>query len=390
MNKTNVLHIASFNGNIGDNANHNGLRKKLNEIFKGNISFDNIEMREFYKSWNVREFNSLSFINLCNSYDLVIIGGGNFFELKWDYSETGTTVNLSDSTLKKIHTPILFFGLGCDIAKGASSESIQKFDNFLNNITNSDQFLVTVRNDGSYKTIEGLYGEKYKNKVLRVPDGAFFFEADNVEFSLENNNRKNIGINVACDMKLTRFNKEISYDNYVNDFADFLNIFLHEHEEFDLIFFPHIYSDLEAISDVLNQINDQFRRYRISVAPYLTGLGSDKYIFGLYKKCSVILGMRFHSNVCAVAQNIPTVALGSYKKINDLHEEIGLLERVVNINETDFGNELRHRLNDTLINLDNIQKQYSYVNLKINNLFNEFEETLQKWIKIQKIKDGLN
>src|SRR5699024_1444214 len=166
MKRINALHIASFNGNIGDNANHNGLRRNLEEILDNNISFDEIEMREFYQSWNLRDFNSNEFIDLCNSYDLIIIGGGNFFELKWDYSYTGTTVNLSDVTLSRIKTPILFFGLGCDIGKGSNRSTIKKFDNFLEMVTDSEQFMVTVRNDGSYETIEKLYGSKYYNKVF--------------------------------------------------------------------------------------------------------------------------------------------------------------------------------------------------------------------------------
>src|SRR5699024_7456701 len=111
MEEIKVLHIASFNGNIGDNANHNGLRKNLERYLNRNFNFTEIEMREFYQSWNLRDFNTETFIELCNKNELVIIGGGNFFELKWDYSYTGTTINLSNDTLEKINTPILFFGL---------------------------------------------------------------------------------------------------------------------------------------------------------------------------------------------------------------------------------------------------------------------------------------
>lgn len=90
MRNIKALHIASFMGNVGDNANHNGLRNKLKNIFyNNNIIFDELEMREFYQSWNLRNFNSEEFINLANKYDLIIIGGGNFFELKWDYHVQG-------------------------------------------------------------------------------------------------------------------------------------------------------------------------------------------------------------------------------------------------------------------------------------------------------------
>ena len=39
MVKIKALHIASFNGNIGDNANHNGFRRRLSETLNRKIEF---------------------------------------------------------------------------------------------------------------------------------------------------------------------------------------------------------------------------------------------------------------------------------------------------------------------------------------------------------------
>lgn len=385
MKEIKALHIASFNGNIGDNANHNGFRRKLTNLLDNNITFNEIEMREFYQSWNLRDFNSDEFITLCNDYDLVIIGGGNFFELKWDYSYTGTTVNLRQDTISKINIPILFFGLGCDIGKGSSEENVKKFDEFLENITSSERCFVTVRNDGSFKTLEELYGKKYHNKVFKIADGAFFFEADNITLPGLENNRKKIGINVASDMKSIRFDGDIDYDEFIDKFAKILNEFLEKNKEYDLVFFPHIYSDLDAISEIINNINDQNRRFRLTVTPLLSGEGADKYTFGLYKHCEVILGMRFHSNVCAIAQNIPTIALSSYKKIHDLYEEIDLLDRVVYVNEKGFEKNLTQDLNNTLANHTSIKREYSNLNERLTKDNNEFLQKLNQWFKRNKI-----
>src|SRR5699024_2094453 len=98
-----------------------------------------------------------------------------------------------------------------------------------------------------------------------------------------------------------RFNERVTYNDFTSSLARALNAFLEENKEYDLVFFPHIYSDLEAISKVINNIDDKLRRFRVTVAPYLSGKGADKFIFGLYRQCEVILGMRFHSNVCAIA-----------------------------------------------------------------------------------------
>lgn len=387
MNTLNVLHIASFNGNVGDNANHNGLYNNLNELFNQNIVFDQLEMREFYLSWNLRNFNDESFIKLCNDYDLIIIGGGNFFELKWDYSYTGTTINLSEDTLNKISCPILFFGLGCDIGKGVNSKTISRFKHFLDKVINSDKYMVTVRNDGSLETLTQLYGDRFNGKIKKVADGAFFINTDNINLPNPNHNRKVIGINVACDMKEIRFNNQYTYGEFVIDFAELLNKFLLNHEGYNLIFFPHIYSDIEAISDVINNIEDKYRRIRVSVAPYLNGQGSERYLFALYNTCTIILGMRFHANVCAVSQNIPTIALCSYKKITDLYNELGMVNRVVNVNEKGFKEILENKIIETLNELPEVVSKYEDINRKIKLENDKFLDDFNEWIINNKMEE---
>ena len=45
-----VLHVASFNGNVGDYINHMGFRRMLEEKYTGSIQYSELEMREFYRS----------------------------------------------------------------------------------------------------------------------------------------------------------------------------------------------------------------------------------------------------------------------------------------------------------------------------------------------------
>lgn len=389
MKKIRALHIASFNGNIGDNANHNGFRRKLKEYLKCDLSFDEIEIREFYQSWSIRDFNDDEFIISCNSYDMIIIGGGNFFELKWDYSYTGTTINISSQTLDKIKTPILFFGIGCDIAKGVSENTINKFEKFLDKVIESNKHLLSVRNDGSFETLNELYGKKYDFKIYKVPDGAFFLETKNHYYPEINRDLKSIGINVASDMKDIRFNINtddgISYDGFVSEFAEAINLCMEKYIDYQIIFFPHIFSDLVAIYDVLDKVKDCFRRTRITVAPYLTGCGAEEYIFGLYKECEFILGMRFHSNVCSIAQGIPTIGLCSYKKIHSLYSEVNLLDRLIDVNKIGFREKLSREIEYLMENLESVNHRYRNVNNNIAKESDVFYQQIKIWAKVNSI-----
>lgn len=383
MKSLRALHIASFNGNIGDNANHNGFRSKLECSLGSPIQYRELEIREFYQSWNIRDFNSRDFVSLCNNFDFVVIGGGNFFELKWDYSCTGTTINISTDTLNQIKVPIFFNALGCDVAKGASQSAISKFESFLDVITSSDKYMVSIRNDGSYKTLNDLYGNKYNESIYRVPDGGFFFKTKPFYYPELNPKYKSLGINIVSDMKKVRFSKQqiegIEYEEFIESFARVINNFFYAYEGYQIILFPHIYSDLEAIYKLLERIDDRFRRKRVVVAPYLTGEGADEYIFGLYKQCEVILGMRFHSNVCSIAQQIPTIALSSYKKIVDLYDELQLSDRVVEVNKRGFDNKLQNQIEFTLKNIEDVKKRYGIVNANLLIKGKAFYDEVKKW-----------
>ena len=93
----NILHIASFSGNIGDNANHMGFRGWFNSMVPQEVIWDNIEIRDFYRG--ERKWDK-SFVDLANNYDLVVIGGGNYFELWVEKSPTGTSISRAALTAK--------------------------------------------------------------------------------------------------------------------------------------------------------------------------------------------------------------------------------------------------------------------------------------------------
>ena len=151
-----TLHLASFIGNIGDNANHNGFYNFLfqNKDFKFEI--DRLEIREFY--WKKRFFDK-SFVDLVNQYDLLIIGGGNYFELWVENSPTGTSIAIELELLKQIKTPILFNALGVDPGQGISKINIQKFRNFLDLLIERKDF-ISIRNDGAKDTIIEYIGKE--------------------------------------------------------------------------------------------------------------------------------------------------------------------------------------------------------------------------------------
>ena len=145
-----ILHLASFSGNIGDNANHMGFRPWFAAQVGREVTWTNCEIREFY--WKERAFDA-DFVTIANSYDALVVGGGNYFELWVENSPTGTSIAISLEDFDKIRVPIFFNALGVDSGQGVPEKSKQNFTRFLSKLLSSDQYLVSVRNDGAVDTL---------------------------------------------------------------------------------------------------------------------------------------------------------------------------------------------------------------------------------------------
>jgi len=241
-----TLHLASFDGNIGDNANHNGFYKHLKQLEDFEFQIDQLEIREFY--WKKRFFDQ-SFVELVNQYDLLIVGGGNYFELWVEDSPTGTSISIELELLKKINTPILFNALGIDPGQGTSDKNITKFKKFLDCLIERKDF-ISIRNDGAKKAIIDYVGGKYLDYIYHTVDAGFF--ADIPEPSEYYKTKKYIAINIAYDMHDIRF-ENISYQDFLQIFKSFIDKFLKNNIDYEIIFVPHIYRDMTFITDMLMQ-----------------------------------------------------------------------------------------------------------------------------------------
>lgn len=362
----NVMHVASFWGNIGDNANHTGMRKILSRYTGYHFRFKEVEIRDFYIMRKKRKFDD-SFVREANRHDLLLIGGGNFFDLWINESATGTTIDIKKEIFEQIKVPVIFFGLGCDPYKGAPEENLAKFRRFLDTLLEAQKCLVTVRNDGSITNLEKYIGKKYAKKVLKVPDGGFFTEVCHCDHPELNPVKKNIAVNLAGDMLPIRFQTArgpsfIGYNEFSKEIAQTINNILDIQNDVHVIFVPHIYADLKTIGETLELLADEHRRERVTVAPYLQGYMAQNYVFDLYKKVNLVIGMRFHANVCSIALNTPTIGLGTcHYKIRDLYAELAIPNRFVDVSQRNFKEKLIPLIISSLREKEAIRENYDVI-----------------------------
>lgn len=307
-----ILHVASFRGNIGDNASHYGTYKILRKFF--NIIATRLEIRKTYQKYEGKDkwYFDNTFAALANTYDLLLIGGGGYLDYFLD-NETGTTLNISEEVLNKLKIPILVCSMGA-MPRG-SEKNFYKARQFLDRFKRKAQIL--LRNDGST--------EKFPD-FPQVLDSGFFYEN---KVSQKGNY---IAINVSTDL----------LDN-TELLTDELAYFVQKTKE-KIVFVPHIYDDLKAIQAVLEKVPYSLIAEKITIAPYMQGFKGADQLFSIYRDSKQVIATRFHANVCSIAMGVPVVGIEVSPRIGACYKSLG--SEAVQLRKG-FGEELFTRFGET-------------------------------------------
>jgi polysaccharide pyruvyl transferase WcaK-like protein len=344
-----LLHIASFSGNIGDNANHIGYRDWLNALSERPISWTTLEIRQFF--WGERAWDS-DLVEYINSFDGLVIGGGNYFELWVEDSPTGTSIGIASNLWAKIKVPVYFNALGVDPGQGVPNICRIRFTEFLDTLLGDDKVLVSVRNDGAKENLGKYIGARYASAVLHAPDNGFFakFEAlSTASFFSDPNVQRVITVNLASDMADIRFAKlEGGIDGFVKEIVQSIVALADRDPTIGFVFAPHIFRDLDVVNRVFNRLPDALRRTRVAQAIYGTGDEAARMVFGLYAASDLCVGTRFHANVVPIGNMRQTLGLVCYPQVSALYNELGQPDRCVDVSEHGFCTVLVNRMHEAL------------------------------------------
>ncbi len=372
-----VLHLASFAGNIGDLANHAGSRALFRERLDFELKFTEIEIREFY--WKQRAFD-MDFVEWANSFDLLMIGGGNYFELWVEKSSTGTSLDLSPELLARLRVPTIYYSLGVDLGQGYTESSARKFQSFLQTALERNKSFVCVRNDGSSAALRRVLGAQFADEIPVMPDGGFFVTRAFDTSDHGTTDARTIGINLAGDMLDVRFDAGIDGSGFLAEFATLCTTLLDADRNASITLIPHIWRDVSIISSLLPLIPDPCLRRRISIQglnPTEAGLASFVHC---YRSASLILGMRFHANVCPTGMNIPTRGLVNYPQVRLLYEELGFDDRAHSVKQRGFSTEIIAGVLADLTDRTAIQARYRAENDRLKAQANDTLTGLNTWM----------
>ena len=366
-----ILHVASFTGNIGDNASHLGLYNVLKTVLGDRLDIEQVEIRRFYKKYSLADKMNfdLEFTQKANAKDLLILGGGGFLDYWVPNSETGTTFDMSDEILDKLIVPTLFVSVGCMPHQPVPEGNIDKFHHFLQKVGSKKNMRIAVRNDGSILEIKRLFGSEFEGIITEILDNGFFYEPS-LKFSCRLLEKPYIAINTTLD-QLTMKNRMIGNINYSQLREELLSLLqrIIDETDYSLVFVPHIFKDLQAFRELLEGMNDFYIRSRVAIAPYLQGNYGCNYLMSVYNQADSVLSMRFHANVCPLSMGKRTVGLAALDRVVHMYNSIGKSSDCIPANDK-FADKVYKKLinispnnSDTLISERKVQSLNTYMKL---------------------------
>lgn len=346
-----VAHLASFRGNIGDIINHAGFYSGVLYPAFPRAQITQIEIRDFYRNAGRRVFDA-RFADEINTHDLLVIGGGGFFDVRWDDSSTGTTLDFSRAFLDRIKTPILINAMGYhEFHEGSSELAYRRFEAFLSDLGIRENVFTTVRNDGSLARMSARYGADIARSVKTVPDNAFYYTSPAMGPPVLPAGTSVIGVCITNDLFSSAFNNGYPVNDFNRSICGFITGLLEK--GFRIILFPHTPQDISTVEMIHRSIGDRWFRTEVFVAPYAASdVMSIAILENYYRASSAVISMRFHSSILSIISAIPVIGLAGHAQIEALFSELSLGDLCVRVDSDDYVNKLG-RLVASVMRTDN-------------------------------------
>ncbi|MCA1243837.1 polysaccharide pyruvyl transferase family protein [Stappia stellulata] len=328
MRKLTALHLASFVGNLGDNAMHDGEYRTRAADLPFCLDHRACEVRDFIH-WHERSFDE-RFVADAARADVLVVGGFSVFQLWRDTTVSGTYLDVSAEFFANLPCPVLFHGLGCDATRGVNPLAVERTRAFLDVLLPREDCRFSLRNDGSVDLIRAHLGPRYADAMEIVPDGGLFGEPRSHVHAGLSADARFIAVNLAGDMPDKRYRSADGVDlteRFAREVADGLGALMAEDPTLQCVFVPHIYSDFEPISAVLDAFDDRLRRTRVLVAGLAQGEAGWSASFDLYRRASAAISMRYHASLGSIGFGTPVRGISTHHKVEGQFAAYGLAER---------------------------------------------------------------
>ncbi len=340
-----IWHVATHTTNIGDGALVSGIHRTIREDWEMPVDFISDCLMKYENYMGDKKYNNDLVDRINDCADLLLIGGGGMLDGGRGDKNAGMGFDLPLELLKKIRVPVVYYAVGFNLFDNQIYWNIGKLKKYIEFIVSQPNMLFAVRNDGSYERLYDAFGGRV-NGFIEVPDPGLYVPTVDSEHPELLDDKVNILIQLAGDNPFSRYSSE--FWKYMpalgkmllrkrqNKQLRKLGIALQNisvQHDVNYVLCPHLVRDLTVNGQFISSIERGFSRFSFNSTGIQRGVEAARNFFDIYKKASLIIGMRGHSVICGVGLNTPTIALTSHSKVKGFMEKVGLSDRIIDISD---------------------------------------------------------
>lgn len=354
-----IAHIAKYTHNIGEGALIHGIHETFKEDVSKDAEFTAFDRKNFQAMHghelalgSVAMRVDCNFVEHVNQhYDLLMIGGGGVFQTG-EYDQVGGMAIAGDlDALAELKRPLVVYGVGDNRFSEANAFSYADELLRLIEYVRGNGYKFSFRDDGSCERLSQLVSAPLDRLVDVIPDPGLFMKLSIGRHPLVSGKYKTILFQVAGDRVTERLSiADLSDDNALVDFfvRQVVDALFQLSQQYDarIILAPHVPSDYALITKIIEVASEKrlghsgFMRERITVNYCSAGFDGAPDFFSLYSLVDLVIGMRFHSVVCAVGLGVPCVAIDTMPKVGRFMDKFGLGDYVVSASDLNLAKSL--------------------------------------------------
>ena len=200
------------------------------------------------------------------------------------------------------------------------------------------------------------------NKHCQIPDMAFMLDDgshkvvchDSQIDKIKREGKKLFGITVRDWNFPNSNNPEKTKNNYINAVSDAMGQIIEKYDSY-FIFIPQVIVPYRSDIDTAKQIRDKMsnedrKRFIIKEDDW-----SPYQIRSIISQLDFFIGTRMHSNIFALSECIPTLAIAYEKKTNGIMSTVGMDKYVLNIDSISE-KQIMDKVNELVNDRNNIKK----------------------------------
>ena len=374
-----LLHLANFNStNVGNGALINGLEKTISEDFASKVIWKRLPWDDY--TFQKKDFDK-KFVDEVNNSDGLIVGGAVTFNGREYNHRTGTRFELPFELWNNIKKPVIFYGLSYRNWPNQKYFHLDKLKDFVKKSLEKDNFLISLRNDGTKSWLEEKIGI-YSKEIYEVPDSAVFVDTKkniNEEIKV---GKKNIIISVNDEDSFFRYKEkpEIYRKNLIKNLSNFLESIIDIYD-CNIILCPHYFDDYKLIVDLIEDIKPKFAHQNLITS----GLSRAKDAASFYSKylnADLAISMRVHSMSPCIGMGVPMIPLTTQTRMVKFLENNELIDLNVDAFDKELVKKLLNKIEEYFAKPKLIKEKLSEARFKMRLETKAFNKKIEDHISL--------